>query len=677
MMKLNDMNLTRKIVGGYAVVLVSMVLVSTSVFVGTQSMIESSKWVLPTYEVIRVAESAGMALVDMETGQRGFLIAGSEEYLQPFNDGKNRFRQLVARGKQLTSDDPQQTKRWDRLLELEGTWLTEAAEPQIDARRVVGKGLEVTANYRAIASRTVGKDIFDSIREQLALLSQKLGNNRDGQHLVTVITLDLVNMETGQRGFLLTGKEESLQPFKSGSESLTLNLKKLTNIATGTRVTTDDITEVQKQVDQWIEAAANPEIEARREMNQYTMSIEDVALLVSSGNGKATMDSLRTVIQEIVDLEEANIVTRTAAQQSTSEFTIGVGAIGTLVAVLFGVSVAFIVARGVVGPINAASLLLKDIADGDADLTARLPVQSQDEVGALAESFNQFIENLQRLISQVIAASTKIQSSTQSLAAITEQTSAGVNDQRAETEQVAAAIEQMSTTVQEVAKNAEQASDAAASADQEAAAGNRVVSETILAINSLAEEVESSAGVIESVKEDSKNIGSVLDVIKGIAEQTNLLALNAAIEAARAGEQGRGFAVVADEVRTLAQRTQESTAEIEDLVGALQTSAEQAVDVMSQSRDLAKTTVAQARHAGESLAEITTAVATISAMNTQIASAAQQQGSVADEINRNISNISDISEQTAESANQAAISNTDLSQLGLELQALMSRFKVA
>jgi methyl-accepting chemotaxis protein len=252
-----------------------------------------------------------------------------------------------------------------------------------------------------------------------------------------------------------------------------------------------------------------------------------------------------------------------------------------------------------------------------------------------------------------------------------------VERQRSETDQVATAINQMTATVQEVASNATNAAASANSADNNAKVGKEVVAATSDAISRLADEVENATNVIKGVEQDSASIGSVLDVIKGIAEQTNLLALNAAIEAARAGEQGRGFAVVADEVRSLASRTQESTQEIEEMIAKLQTGSKNAVGVMEQSREQAQAGVEQAREAAEALESITGAVATINDLNTQIASAAEEQSAVSEEINRSVVSISQISEETATGAEQTTSSANDLSKLAGDLQGLVSQFRVS
>ncbi len=230
--------------------------------------------------------------------------------------------------------------------------------------------------------------------------------------------------------------------------------------------------------------------------------------------------------------------------------------------------------------------------------------------------------------------------------------------------------------MQEVARNASSASQAAQEADGEAGNGKQVVSASIDAINALAGEVEKAAEVIDKLETDSENISKVLDVIKGIAEQTNLLALNAAIEAARAGEQGRGFAVVADEVRTLASRTQQSTEEIHEIIERLQADAESAVQVMNTGRGQAQSSVEQAAHAGESLERIAKAVTTISDMNAQIASAAEEQTAVAEEINRNIVGITQAGQESAQGAQQTATSSEELAKLAARLQGLVSQFRV-
>lgn len=347
---------------------------------------------------------------------------------------------------------------------------------------------------------------------------------------------------------------------------------------------------------------------------------------------------------------------------------------GTLLALIFGALAALIITRQITRPLRETLAVVNRIASGD--LSHSMVVTRRDELGVLQQGIQRMGATLRELIGGIRDSVTQIASAAEELSAVTEQTSAGVNSQKVETDQVATAMHEMTATVQEVARNAEQASVAASAADQQAREGDKVVGEAIAQIEKLAAEVGRSTEAMTLLEQESDKIGKVMDVIKAVAQQTNLLALNAAIEAARAGEAGRGFAVVADEVRGLAQRTQQSTEEIEGLVAGLQNGTRQVSDIMLSSRTLTDSSVQLTRKAGTSLESITLTVSNIQAMNQQIAAAAEQQSSVADEISRSIINVRDVSEQTAAASEETAASSVELARLGNQLQMLVSHFKV-
>ena len=352
-------------------------------------------------------------------------------------------------------------------------------------------------------------------------------------------------------------------------------------------------------------------------------------------------------------------------------------ATGLLVAgLLMGGVIIWLVMSTVVRPLNQTLHALQDIVEGEGDLTRRLDDSSRDEVGQLAQGFNKFAGLVHGIIREMTGYTGRLSASAERLSAVTEETSRGVEQQQHRTDEVVTAVNQMAATGREVASNTAAAADAASNADAAADEGRQVVGQTMEVIDSLSQEVRRAAEVIHRLEDDSESIGGVLDVIRGIAEQTNLLALNAAIEAARAGEQGRGFAVVADEVRTLASRTQESTAEIQNMIERLQTGASEAVKVMEHGTARADESVQQAAKAGSALDAISEAVSVISQMNVQIASAAEEQNAVAEDINKSVVAISEITEQTAAGAQQTASASNELNQLSGQLSDMVRQFRV-
>ncbi|MGX5834591.1 methyl-accepting chemotaxis protein [Aeromonas piscicola] len=360
------------------------------------------------------------------------------------------------------------------------------------------------------------------------------------------------------------------------------------------------------------------------------------------------------------------------AYLSARMLSISVG-VGT---VIFVIVVAWLLIRQIRNPIMLLLEQTRQVSAGN--LTSKLDMHefSHDELGKLAIGFNEMQDNLRMLVNEVSSSVVQLGSAAEEISAVALQSAHNMESQQHELNQLATAMHEMQATVQEVARNTNDAASAATQASTTAAQGSNTVNNSIVRIEKVAEAIENTAVVIRQLGEDSRNIGMVLEVIQGIAEQTNLLALNAAIEAARAGEQGRGFAVVADEVRTLAKRTQDSTSQINGIISELQQRASEAGVTMEQSQAMMVETVSTAREAGTSIAEISGSVSSISHMNIQIATATEEQGAVSEELNRNVVNISNASEEVATGAKQMSQACNDLNHLATQLQDVVRKFRI-
>lgn len=359
---------------------------------------------------------------------------------------------------------------------------------------------------------------------------------------------------------------------------------------------------------------------------------------------------------------------------NTSLISTGIVLAIAVTVLLFATAVPIV--RGIKQSIDDVVRSLKDIAQENGDLTVRIETKSEDEIGDLVYWFNQFMDKLQGVVRDVVEASLPLSNLAQNLRGVTEETQRTIDVQQLSATNAKRAVDTMSGSVDGVAHSAAQAANDANEATNAASEGRLIVQKTVTSIQQLADNVRETAEVIARLEADSNKVGSVLDVIKGIAEQTNLLALNAAIEAARAGEQGRGFAVVADEVRTLASRTQQSTEEIQNTIEQLQSAAHSAVEVMARGTEQATSSVETANHAGSSLETITSTIGRINQMNEQIAQNTEEQRSVAIDIVRHVDEIHERTEQTASRSGELGSMCNELADLAQHLESIAKQFRV-
>ncbi|WP_296232780.1 methyl-accepting chemotaxis protein [uncultured Pseudomonas sp.] len=400
----------------------------------------------------------------------------------------------------------------------------------------------------------------------------------------------------------------------------------------------------------------------------------DDAIVVSRGTLNQHADEMTRALRDLSELNRqgATEAAREAGQVFDSARTWVV--VMMALAALATVVLALLLTRSIVAPLTEAVRLAEVVASGD--LTQNIHVEGRDEPAQLLNALKSMQQSLRSTIQSISDSSNQLASASEELHAVTEDSTRGLHQQNTEIEQAATAVNEMTAAVEEVARNAVSTSEASRESNVTAQQGREQVSQTVDSIGQLAADVTATSGEVEQLAERVHEISKVLDVIRSIAEQTNLLALNAAIEAARAGDAGRGFAVVADEVRALAHRTQQSTQEIEQMIGGIQSGTDRAVSAMQSSNGRARSTLEVAQAAGVALEQITQAISSINERNLVIASASEEQAQVAREVDRNLVNIRDLSMQTSAGANQTSAASQELSRLAVDLNNLVARFKV-
>ncbi|WP_313277995.1 HAMP domain-containing methyl-accepting chemotaxis protein [Stutzerimonas balearica] len=635
----------RKLAIGFGTVLALTLAVTATGFYAVEATVAGSQ---------RINKLAGInaGILDARGDERDFALTREERAAAELRSG-------------LASIDSELDALGASSNEAEQAGLTrirqavDAYAAQFDEyRELINRGQQLRAQMGETAQRSreefefIELDMYDAVR---ALRLE--GDRLKGSDPLTIaeatsgLTKQVLDMRTLENAFVASSDQQSVTDWQAKYS---------------------DVSSIGSNLKIWLDDEQKTSMDAALAgLEQYRAAFDEFRQ--NRSNRLAAERRMAELSGEVIAAagQTLELATETMRSQRSNVYLL-LALIGGL-AIVIGALAALTITRMIVGPLRDTVAQAERVAAGD--LSHSQASARRDEVGQLQNAMHRMNESLRNLIGRIGGGVSQIAAAAEQLSAVTAQTSAGVQTQREETDQVATAMNEMAATVQEVARNAEQASLAARQADQQARQGDRVVRDAIGQIGTLSSEVEHSAQAIEALNEQSGRIGSVLEVIRAVAEQTNLLALNAAIEAARAGEQGRGFAVVADEVRALARRTHDSTEEIEGLIGSLQQVAGQAVEQMQTSRDLTQRTVALANEAGTALGRITDSVSTIEQMNQQIAAAAEQQSSVAENISESVTRVRDIGEQSASGSEQTASASAELARLGIELQELVRQFR--
>ncbi len=568
-----------------------------------------------------------------------------------------RYAKTHADMEALLGDDSDLRDELNQVDELARAYL------DIVPRVLAAHEAELAAEKKARKARNNAEDLGDEIDASLQDMADSGRNRAVASKLASLVSEALVAAvdSLGQRN--LAALKTAMKDLDSLATSITSRVAELR--AGGAKQSDLD------QLEEFRKLISGPQsLPDHHKMQLEQAAASEAAFNESDAKLNETMAALKSFLDEVQSFKDK-------ASESASNaisFSNSVLTTTAIVALVFAAFVATWVVRSIQQPLSETVKVIEQVARGDMTVVVR--VQNQDEFGRLAGSVNDLTRQLRTMLQKISETALALSSAAEQTAHISQQTHGAIHHQRTQTEQVVVSMTEMNSTVSDVARSANNTLMQVSQASSETSAGRTVVLQSIEAINRLAKEVQESVAVINRLDGYSAQIGTVLDVIRGIAEQTNLLALNAAIEAARAGEQGRGFAVVADEVRTLASRTQSSTQEIQQMIERLQTGARDAVQVMARSQREAESAVAQTSRAGESLEHITQSMNVINDMSTQIASAAEQQAAVTQEIHQNMTAISDVSEQTSQGAAQSLSASQELAQLATTLQSLVQQFRV-
>ncbi|SFO79490.1 methyl-accepting chemotaxis protein [Ectopseudomonas composti] len=498
-------------------------------------------------------------------------------------------------------------------------------------------------------------------------------------HTYTVINesasllTSLVNIETGMRGFVITGREQFLVPLTEGEGSFQRHLTQLRQLTADNPAQQRRLEQLQGLHDQWLREDINDSVELRRQVSSGTKSLDALVELIAAGRDKVKMDTMRQLLDAVQQDERVLLEQRTDAMNGAKSMSLSILLLGGLLATVLSIGVAFAMSRSIAGRLQQAVEVARSIAEGRLD--SRIERSGRDEISVLLDAFATMQDRLRDMIGQIRAGAGQLVASAQSISSASSQLSVSAQEQSQAASSMAATVEELTVSINHVADNANEAHGLSSESGRQSADGGAVIQETLGSMQRIADTVQGAATQIAELGQHSDQISSIVNVIKEIADQTNLLALNAAIEAARAGEQGRGFAVVADEVRLLAQRTANSTQEITEMIKKIQTGTRNAVSNMEVGVQQVNGGLVQAGQAGNAIVSIRAASERVVGVVDQISLALREQTVASQDVARNVERIAQMSMENSEAVSDTSRTAHDLQQLAVSLDKNVAFFR--